>query len=169
MNRTSCALLAVGTLAVAAALSSAAPKPQPPQQSRPVRTPPSAVVPAADIAIVDIGTTGPPGFCPLFTFRNTGKMPINHRIAFIFKTNGQMVSHTGVDFNLAVGETYIFGRACLASHQQFARWGDELEVFLDPENKFAESNKTNNYLRKTIPHPLPTRPPAMPTRTPAPR
>lgn len=160
MKRICCALLAVGTLAVAAAVSSAAPKPQPPQPPRPARTPAAALAPAADIAIVDIGTTGSPGFCPVFTFQNTGKVALNRHIRFSYKTNGQWVSLNGHTFNLAVGEKYIWGRECNGPDQRFAQWGYELEVFLDPDNEFAESNESNNYLRKTIPNPLPKKTPA---------
>ena len=95
-------------------------------------------------------------------------MRINRHINFSFWriSDGPVFASAGHQFDLAVGQQYTWGR-CVPMHRSMARFGDVVEVVVDPDNEFAESNKANNFMRKAIPTPLP-RPPALPTRTPMP-
>lgn len=155
--------LAVITVVAAAGAALAAPIPGPSEASQPTlaqsKPDPSAL---PDIAIVDIGTTGSPDFCAVFTFHNAGTVPISSTITFSFwrLNDGGVFASARHTFNLAVRQRYVWN-TCQPIHRYMARFGDEVLVVVDPDNEFAEVTKANNTLQRTIPKPLP-RPPALP-------
>lgn len=168
MNRRfEAALLGMAMVAVAAA-GTAAPTPKAGRAPQPPQVQPTPAIIGYDIAVVDIGTNGDPWFCPVVTYQNVGQRTISQRLQIKIVTNGVLCCFDDTKANLAPGEIVVQGKEYRPHMRGFAMIGDVVEITIDPDNVLPETNKANNYMKKTITvKPLP-RPPVLPTPTPGP-
>lgn len=100
-----------------------------------------------DLKAVDIGTTGSPSYFPIFTFANVGKKATTTPVRFVMRFQGQD-SKWGEVPPLAAGQKNV--QTMSGSWGGFARYGLELEVFVDCEDVIEEDDELNNVYKETL-------------------
>jgi hypothetical protein len=106
-----------------------------------------------DIAVVNIRTTGPNGSVAnaiLPTFKNLGTKTIDRTLQFYYWVNGWGGDpySASIAFSLAPGQTFVYQPNPLEAG--FVKYGDTVRVFIDPKNKLAEDNESNNSMTKLL-------------------
>lgn len=115
----------------------------------PGRTP-TGIQPAKtgyDLKAVDIGTTGSPSYFPIFTFMNVGTKATTKTVRFVMRFQGGDAMWGEVP-PLGVGRRNV--QTMSGSWGGFARYGLELEVFVDCDNLIKEDDEHNNVYRETL-------------------
>jgi len=138
--------LAVVALLVASLLLAGLPEAAPPTPG------PEGQPTGFDIAVVGIGTTGPNGEphdnTAVFTFQNTGARPLNRRLSFTYKSNGQAILFSSIQFSLQPGQRHVWTGG--ATDRGFAPYGATLEVTVDYQDELREDNEQNNTKSKKL-------------------
>ncbi len=112
-----------------------------------------------DLKAVDIGTTGSPSYFPIFTFANVGKKATTTKVRFVLRLHGQDQMWGEVP-PLAAGQRNV--QTMSGSWSGFARYGAELEVFVDCEDVIKEDDELNNVYKETLRDPRRIQQPAIP-------
>ncbi|MBI4917902.1 MAG: hypothetical protein HY825_18845 [Acidobacteria bacterium] len=141
-------LLALAALVLTASATVADDKPTP-GTTRPGRTPTAFAPPSTgfDLKAVDIGTTGSPSYFPIFTFMNVGTKATTKTVRFVMRFQGGDAMWGEVP-PLGAGRRNV--QTMSGSWGGFARYGLELEIFVDCDNLIKEDDEHNNVYKETL-------------------
>jgi hypothetical protein len=142
-------VVAVAVVVAVTAVAAAAAPPTPRARHTPTPRRPTGY----DIAVVNIRTTGPNGSVAnaiLPTFKNLGTKTIDRTLQFYYWVNGWGGDpySASIAFSLAPGQTFVYQPNPLEAG--FVKYGDTVRVFIDPKNKLAEDNESNNSMTKLL-------------------
>lgn len=149
MKNLPCAFL-LGALTLGAAATAADESPAP-ASARAATTPTAAQLRAVyDLKALNIGTTGSPSYIPVFTFKNAGTKPITETVRFWYKFEGTLVTWKNIPPSQPGEAIVVKGDGADGG---FGRYGYELEVFADCDEKLKEKDENNNRLKKKLVNP----------------